>query len=44
MQKGKPKRKARSEPRQKKPGSEANMEHSPEFDSDVVASGNSCGH
>lgn len=35
MQKGKPKRKARSESRQRKPGSEADMEHPPVFESEV---------
>lgn len=39
MQKGKPKRKARSEPRQTRPGSEAEMDNPPEFESEVGAPG-----
>lgn len=39
MQKGKPKRKARTERKQVRPGKESAMDHSPEFESDSSAPG-----
>jgi NAD(P)-dependent dehydrogenase (short-subunit alcohol dehydrogenase family) len=39
MQKGKPKRKARAEKKQVRPGMEASMEHPPEFESEISAPG-----
>lgn len=39
MQKGRPKRKARTEPKQARPGKESAMDHPPEFEPDISAPG-----